>query len=184
MLVATARKQVQEVEALLQVETHRLADVEEEDSALAVDRAEAELAVAEARVRQSRSALGECVLRAPGPGVVVETLVGPGDVVGGPAGSPAVRYAAGTGRMVRVELEQEFAGRVRVGSKATVSEEEGGGGWGGRVSRVGEWYRRRWSLAEGPGLSTDVRTVECWITLAGSPRLRLGQRVQVRIEGE
>ena len=80
-----------------------------EDVEVEVRRAEYELKAAEARRDQARLALEECRLKAPRPGTVLRILVGPGDVLGGQPGQPAVLFAADGPQVIRATVEQEFA---------------------------------------------------------------------------
>ena len=86
-------------------------------------------------------------------------------------------------RLVRAEVEQEYASQVQVGQSATVQDDSGAAGtWHGRVARLSDWYTRRRSTLDEPLQLNDVRTLECLIALdPGQPPLRIGQRIRVTI---
>jgi hypothetical protein len=84
---------------------------------------------------------------------------------------------------MRKQVNQEFAGRVKVGQKALVKDDaRGGASWRGKVRRVAAWFEQRRPTSQDPSQYTDVRTVECLIDIApGQPLLRIGQRMRVMI---
>jgi multidrug resistance efflux pump len=180
---AAAEDQVKELEALERAEKQRLADLETQDPENDMRRAEKEVAVLQAKREQARLGLEECRLRAPMAGTVLRLLVGPGDLVGGLPKQPAVLFAADTPLVVRAEVEQEFAGRLAVGQTVVVQDEASSDGtWHGRVSRIARWYSQRRTVLNTPLQMTDVRTVECLISLdKGQAPLRIGQRVRVLV---
>jgi hypothetical protein len=113
-------------------------------------------------------------------------MVGPGDMLGAQR-QPAVLFAAEGPQVVRVDVEQEFVGRVRAGQSAVVEDDTSPGkSWRGKVERVADWVTQRRSVMQEPVEFNDVRTVETIITLEpGQEALRVGQRVRVRIgEGQ
>jgi multidrug resistance efflux pump len=183
--VAASEEKVHELEALERVESQRLADLQAQDLEGDIQRAEFELAAADARCEQARLALEECRLRAPGPGTVLRLLVGPGDVAGGRPGQPAVLFAGDGPQVIRATVEQEFAHRIRTGQLARVQDETDPSlSWRGRVERVADWYSQRRAMLHDPSQLSDVRTLECVIVLdPGQSRLRLGQSVRVLIGG-
>jgi multidrug resistance efflux pump len=136
-----------------------------------------------ARRDQAAQALAECSLRAPEAGTVLRVGAGKGDVLSGYAQQPAILFCGAGQRVVRAEVEQEFAGRVAVGQPAVVADDtRAGWRWRGRVEWVADWYLPRRQALPDPSLFQDVRTVECLIRLdPGQPPLRIGQRVRVLI---
>jgi multidrug resistance efflux pump len=181
--VAAAEDQVRELEALETAELGRLSELRRHDPQLDVRRAETDLARAEAGLQQARRDLQDCDLKAPQAGTVLRVLAGIGDLVGGPARQPAVLFCPAGPRLVRAEVEQEFAGRVAAGQPARVEDEfQPGVTWRGRVTRVSDWYAQRRSIAREGVPVPDVRTVECLIALdPGQPPVRIGQRVRITI---
>ncbi len=182
--VTSAAHLVKEAESLEKVEEGKLAELRLVDPELEVRNARTQVAVMESRLQQARDAVEECKLKAPQSGTVLRVLAGPGDLVGGPNRSPVILFAGDGPRLVRVEVEQEFARRVRVGLPARVEDDtDPSRFWLGKVMRISDWYtQRRAILQEGPSLH-DVRTVECLIALdPNQTPPRLGLRVQVGIQ--
>jgi multidrug resistance efflux pump len=182
--VSAGEVQVRELEALERVEAERSAGLEGQDVELETERAEIELKAAEARLEQARLALKECRLDAPESGRVLRVLVGPGDVLGGQQGQPAVLFAADGPQVIRATVEQEFAARVQEGQPALIEDDSNATdtSWRGRVERLAGWYSQRRTVLHDPSQMSDVRTLECVIMLEpGQPRLRLGQSVRVWI---
>jgi HlyD family secretion protein len=178
-----SEEKIREMEALERAEAERLAELEAQDVEVEVRRAEYELKAAEARREQARLALEECRVRAPRPGTVLRILVGPGDVLGGQPGQPAVLFAADGPRVIRATVEQEFASHVKEGEPALVRDEaDPTASWRGRVGRVAGWYNQRRNVLHDPSQLSDVRTLEFVIALEpGQPHLRLGQSVRIVI---
>jgi multidrug resistance efflux pump len=178
--VAIAEELVQELEAGEAAEQGKLRELETHDPRAEVNRARANLEAAESRLGQARRVQEECLLRAPRDGTVLRVLVGPGEV---PVGRPAVLFCPDRPRLVRAEVDQEFAGRVAVGQAARVQDDSTAGPtWQGEVVRVSDWYTQRRSVLPEPTQFNDVRTLECWVALApGRDTPRIGQRVRVTI---
>jgi multidrug resistance efflux pump len=174
---------IREMEALKRAESERLAELEVQDVEVEIRRAAYELMAAEARREQARLALEDCRVRAPRAGTVLRILVGPGDVLGGQPGQPALLFAADGPRVIRATVEQEFASRVKEGESALVQDEaDPTATWRGRVGRVAGWYNQRRNVLHDPSQLSDVRTLEFVIVLEpGQPRLRLGQSVRIFI---
>jgi multidrug resistance efflux pump len=175
---------VRELEALERVEQARLRELELNDVTAAVKTAQANVTAREARLDQARRAQEECALKAPADGTVLRVQVGPGEVLGPQPRQPAILFCPTGPRIIRAEVEQEFAGRVKAGQAATVQDDATGGPtWRGRVKSVSDWYTRRRSVMLEPSRFNDVRTLECLIALdPGQPPLRIGQRVRVTLK--
>ncbi|TMQ32591.1 MAG: biotin/lipoyl-binding protein [Planctomycetota bacterium] len=184
--LAAAQDEVKQLEAVEGAERARLTEVQLNDPALDVHQAELDVQLARVRLDQALRALDECSLKAPEAGTVMRILVGPGDILPRQPNQPAVRFALRGRRLVRAEVDQEFAGAVKVGQAALVQDDAPSGlTWRGRVSRVADWYTQRRNSVHEPFQLQDVRTVECLIALdAGQALPRLGQRVRVMIDGE
>jgi multidrug resistance efflux pump len=178
-----SEEKVRELEALEEAETHRLAELEDQDVEAGIRRAEWELKGAEARREQAKQALDDRRIRAPRSGTVLRILAAPGDVLGLGPGQPAVLFAADGPQVIRATVEQEFAGRIKEGEPALVHDEaEPSITWRGRVSRLAGWYSQRRTVLHDPSQLSDVRTLECLVLLdPGQPPLRLGQSVRVVI---
>jgi multidrug resistance efflux pump len=179
--LSASEEKVRELEALERIEEQRLAELDGQDVAVDLRRAELELAAAEARRDQAQRGWEECRLRAPGPGTVLRILAGPGDLIGVQPGQTAVLFAADGPQVIRATVEQEFAPRIQEGQPAVVQDEaEAASSWRGRVERIAGWYSQRRTVLHDSSQFSDVRTLECLIVLElGQPRLLLGQSVRV-----
>ncbi|HEV3118266.1 MAG TPA: hypothetical protein VGY58_14545 [Gemmataceae bacterium] len=184
--LAAAQNEVKQLEAGEQAERARLAEVQLNDPALDVQQAELDVKLAGVRLDEALHALDECSLKAPQAGTVLRILAGPGDILPKQPNQPAVLFALHGPRLVRAEVDQEFAPGVKVGQAASVQDDSPSGlTWRGRVLRVADWYTQRRNPVHEPFELRDVRTVECLIALdADQPLPRLGQRVRVTIMGE
>ncbi len=178
---AAAGDAVKELEAAEAAARHKLRELELSDPAVGIARAEADLKAKQARLDQAKHALDECVLRAPVDGKALRIFVNPGDVLSPQPKQPAVQFCPNAPRIIRAEVEQEFASRVAVGLPAQVGDDSSAGGtWRARVSRVSDWYTHRRSIVQEPLQFNDVRTLECILELEpGQPPLRMWQRVRV-----
>jgi multidrug resistance efflux pump len=181
--VITTRAEVKALEAQERAEREKLVGLKAIDPALAVRKARAERKLAQTRVEHARHELAECILKAPSAGRVERVQVGAGDIVTGQPGQTIVRFCPAEPPLIRAEIDQEFADRVRVGQVARVKDDaRGGAAWGGKVLRIAGLYERRRPTTTDPSAFTDVRTVECLIVLdPGQPPLRIGQRMRVMI---
>jgi hypothetical protein len=86
-------------------------------------------------------------------------------------------------RIVRLEIPQQYAARVRVGDAASVEDDPATGRtWQGTVLRLSDWITRRRSRSLEPFELNDVHTLEALIRIDPEPNdVRIGQRVLVRI---
>ena len=92
-------------------------------------------------------------------------------------------FAADGPQVVRAEVEQEFARRIKEGQPAVVQDEADATlTWRGRVERVASWYSQRRMVLREPDRLHDTRTLECLVVVEpGQPPLRLGERVRVLV---
>jgi multidrug resistance efflux pump len=181
-LRATAES-VKELEAAVRAEQEKLADLKGVDPAAEIARAEAGVAGREAQLAEARHHLDECTLRAPEAGKVLRIQVGVGDVLTGQPGQPVILFCPAKRRIVRAEVNQEFAGRVALGQPVRLEEDcNGKDTWHGKVVRLSDWYTRRRSVLNEPLQFNDVRTLECIVELdPNQPLPRIGQRMRVKI---
>jgi multidrug resistance efflux pump len=182
--VAIAREQVKELRATAQAaREQQQAEAELTNPAVGTREAEADVASCQARLGQARHTLEECKLRAPEAGSVLRVSARRGEALAGPGRETAILFCPDRPRLVRVEIEQEFIGRVKVGLAAEIEDEADPEiRWSGRVAAVGASFNQRRSIRQQPSQLEDVPVVECRIALdPGHPTLRIGQRVQVTI---
>ena len=180
-----ADAQAKAAEATVQAEEAKLRLLQLDDPSFGVRRAEAAVQGKEAQVRIAKLALQECTVLAPVKGQVERTLVSEGQALGPNPQQPAVLFAADGPRIIRTEIEQEWAGPVALGQAAAVVDFSGKGpAWHGRVTRVSDWYAHRRSMLMEPLQFNDVRTLECIVTLdPDQPPVKIGQRVRVALGG-
>jgi multidrug resistance efflux pump len=179
-----ARDLVKEGEAGERAEKEKLSALKKLDPDLDVRQARALKDAKEAQLEEAKYALREQVLRAPEDGIVLRVNVGPGDVLGPIPKDAAILFSASQRRIIRVSVEQEFAGRVKVGYSAEVQDYINPEGvWRGKVARVADVFMHtRTLLPQRFSLSgDDTRTLECIVVLDETGDLRLGQRVRVTI---
>jgi multidrug resistance efflux pump len=184
-LVEAGAEKVKEQEAALAAEKEKLRELRLADPAAQVERAEADVRAKQARLEEAQYALDECSVKAPVDGKVLRLMIGVGDVLSTQPRHPAVQFCPAGPRIVRAEVEQEFASRVAKGQAAFVQDDSNAGpGWRGKVVRVSDWYTHRRSMLQEPLQFNDVRTLECIVELdPGQPTPRVGQRVRVALGG-
>jgi multidrug resistance efflux pump len=182
-LVQAAASLVHRLQAVVLAERAKLHELETLDVGAAERLAGKEVEVTRVRVGEAELALDECGLRAPVAGTVLRVQVRLGDLLGGQPRPPAILFCPDGPRIIRAEVAQEFAGRVRVGQAVTIHDDiTGRGQWRGRVVRIADWFTHRRSMVLEPKQHNDVRTLECVIVLAkNQPPLRIGQRMRVKI---
>jgi multidrug resistance efflux pump len=183
--LTAAEEHVQELRAALQSETAKLHELQLHDPAVDVRRAELDVASARSKLAQAQQRLEECTLKAPEAGAVLRILASPGDVLSPQVRQATILFAPQSPRIVRAELDQEFAGRVREGQPAVIEDDAPSGqSWTGRVLRIADWYHSRRTILKEPAPPLDVKTVECLIEFdSGQTQPRLGQRVRVTVGG-
>jgi multidrug resistance efflux pump len=181
--LAIAAEQLREAEEGERAEAARLSELRLRDPQADVRRAEQEVAMLEARRGQARQALEECTVRAPQPGTVSRLLAAPGDVLGTQSPRPALLFCPDGPRLVRAEVEQEFAGRLALGQPVRIEDDViAGQTWEGKVVRIADSYRQRRPNPSEPAQLSDARTLEVLVALeAGQAPVRLGQRVRLRM---
>jgi multidrug resistance efflux pump len=181
--VASSAEHVRELEQAEKLERENLRVLELKDPELEVNSTRAEVATMRARLRQAEETLEEYTLRAPAAGKVLRILVSRGELLSTQPKPAAIQFCPDRPRVIRAEVDQAFAQRLKVGQPALV-EDDGNSEktWTGHVSRVADWYTQRRMIAEEQLQMKDVRTLECIITLdPKQPPVRIGQRVRVTV---
>jgi multidrug resistance efflux pump len=184
--VRTAEQVVTRAKAAQRGEEARLAALKAQDPELGVRLAEEDVAAKEAELKRAQQAVDECVVKAPFDGTPLRVLLSVGEVAGPQSRQPALWFCPKGLRIIRAEVEQEFAGRIEKLKDQPVRIEDdatGQGSWTGHVRRIGDWYTQRRSVMHEPLQFNDVRTLECIVTVDpdkdGQPHLLIGQRVRV-----
>jgi multidrug resistance efflux pump len=182
-----AREQVAKLEAAEQVEQEKLRALELRNPTQDVARAEAEVNIRRAGSDKARYALRQYTLTAPVDGHVLRVLTQPGDLFDPRARRPSLLFLPKGPRIVRAEVEQEFAARVVLGQRAEVTDDTNweGPAWTGHVVRIADWYAPRRLVLPDVSQLQELPTLECIIQLEASPvQPRIGQRVRVRLVGK
>lgn len=152
--------------------------------------ADAAVSQAKAEVDKAKAALKLCTVKSHVPGIVERVAVSPGDVMGIGSRATAVWFVPSGPRIVRAEVEPEFAYRVTMDADATKKREvtvydfsDSKRTYKGVLTRVGTSFLPKRSGTDGL-LGGDSRVLECNIEVAdwapkGGPPLRVGQKVRV-----
>jgi multidrug resistance efflux pump len=182
-LVASTAQRVKEFEEVVRTEQYKLTELELQDPVVELQRVQAEVAAMRARWLQAERVLEDHTLRAPIAGQVLRTFVSPGELLGLSPKRMAIQFCPDRPRLVRAEVDQAFAPRVKAGLPVVVEDDSSAGTtWRGHVMRLSDWYTQRREVAEEQFQLKDVRTLECVIVLdPGQPPLRIGQRVRATI---
>jgi multidrug resistance efflux pump len=150
-----------------------------------ITRAEQQVKEKQAVRDQAQFALDQCELKAPVDGVVMRVNVNAGDLLGQQPHQPAILFCPATPRIIRAEVQQEFANRVSVGARATIQDESNSAGlWYGKVTRLADVYIQRRPIVQQdqPFQLNDVRTREFIVELdPGQPPLSINQRMRVTL---
>jgi multidrug resistance efflux pump len=183
---AAAEEQAKKAQAGVRAEEKKLEALKlrARDLPLEVTRAEQDVAAKKAVLAKAEYAVEQCAVRAPADGRVLRLAVQAGDLLGPQPKTPPLIFCPARPRVVRAEVEQEFADRAAVGQTALIQDDTKGDGrtWTGKVARLADWMAPRRSILPDPSQFFDVRTLECVIHLdPGQPPLRIGQRVRIRL---
>jgi multidrug resistance efflux pump len=184
--VQAARKLAEKADAGVRAEQAKLAALQAAAPVSAVPLAEINVKAKRKQVEIAEYGVEECTVKAPYKGTVLRSTVTVGEVLGPNPQKAAMTFCPTGPRIVRAEVEQEFAGRVALGMRARIQDDmTGAGDWHGKVVRLSDWYAHRRSILMEPLQYNDVRTLECVIHLDPNSQsgLRIGQRVRVTLEG-
>lgn len=137
----------------------------------------------QAQLDEAQNAVNECVVRAPVDGTPLRILINVGETLGTNPRQPAIQFAAQRPLLVRAEVEQEFVDHVHEGQNVVIEDHVTSKELArGKVSSIAHWYSpRRTASPEMLAMSSDVRTLECIITIdSRRQEIRIGQRVRVK----
>jgi multidrug resistance efflux pump len=172
---------------LKQAELEGLKSAREKQVLPLVASGEAEVKRYEALVDEARTAVNMCTVRTKLSGTVERVNFGPGDVIGISTRTPAVILVPAGPRIVRAEIEADFAhrvGRDKIGKEVTVYDNTDSKiTYKGRVDRIGDTFLPKRSSGDGM-IPNETRVLEAIIVVensspAGQPPLRVGQKVRV-----
>jgi multidrug resistance efflux pump len=174
---------VRALEAVVQVEEAKLRVIDAVDPKAALRSAQIDVDAKKLLIQKAEYAVEKCIVRAPRKGTVLRMLVSPGEMLGPNPRQPAVLFCPSGPRIVRAEVEQEYADRVVLNQSASIQDaDHPKGTWRGKVTRIADWYTQRRSIMPEPLQFSDVRTLECIVELEpNQPPLKIGQRVRVTL---
>jgi multidrug resistance efflux pump len=154
-----------------------------------VDEARAAVEQAKAELAKAQAVLELCVVRAKSAGTVAQVSIGAGTTMGVSTRAPALWLIPAGERVVRAEVEAEFAHRVGpnlVGKTVTIADHTDPKlTYTGVVQYVPPIFLLKRGNAEN-FMGGDTRVIEMLIKVpdyapAGKPPLRVGQRVRVNL---
>ncbi|HEX6159629.1 MAG TPA: efflux RND transporter periplasmic adaptor subunit [Thermoanaerobaculia bacterium] len=190
--LAVARSRIGEADAdirLFEAEVARAQHLFREDvgSKQAVDKAQRDLEAARARrgssvaeVRRLEALVEKTVITAPIDGVVITRHVHPGETI--TVGDPVIAIADLKRTRVEAEIDEFDAARVQLGGKAIVKAEGYDGQWRGTIEEIPDTVVNRRLKPVDPSKPIDARVLLVKIAFDEAAPLKLGQRVEVRIE--
>lgn len=159
------------------------------DPQVKVKEADAAVRQAEAEQTKAQSAVDLCVVKAKTDGTVEQITIGAGTTMGVGTRGQALWLIPNGPRVVRAEVEAEFAHRVGpelVGKTVTVSDHTDPKlTYSGTVRRIPPVFLLKRATSEN-FLGGDTRVIEAVIEVSdpaptGKPPLRVGQRVRVNL---
>jgi len=159
---------------------HRAASIAEV-RAVDVDYAESQLALARAQLASSEAQVEQSLLRAPIAGVVLDTLLQPGEL----AGTPVLSLGATDAMAVEAYVYDTDIRRVRLGATATITSYAFTGELTGKVTDVAPVLRSSPAMPIGPEAASDRRVAKVRIALEPADAKRVAnlsnQQVEVKI---
>jgi len=155
------------------------AEAREEDRA----KAEAEVALARARLAESRAYLEKSYIRAPISGVILRKLRHNGESVSTQFDSPVITMADDSTLRVRLDVDESDVSKLNVGQQAYVTAEAyGTRKFRGHVIRVGRILGKKNVRTDEPSEHVDTKILETLVELDPGQPLPLGLRVDSFVE--
>ncbi len=191
--LAVARARVSEAQAdtrLFEAEVARARHLFQEDvgSKQAWDKAERDLdsararaASASAEVRRLEALVEKTVITAPIDGVVITRHVHAGETI--ETGDAIVTVADLKKTRVEAEIDEYDTARIRLGANVDVTAEGFGRTWRGTIEEIPDAVVNRRLNPQDPSKPIDTRVLLVKVAFAEPTPLKLGQRVEVRMDG-
>ncbi|HET6329840.1 MAG TPA: efflux RND transporter periplasmic adaptor subunit [Holophagaceae bacterium] len=151
-----------------------------EDAQTQLELLEAKVQEASSEAGQLRSLLAKREVRAPINGVVLERFTNAGEAVS--PGAKVVRVADLSRTRIEAEVDEFDLSRLHIGSLVEIAAEGDSGRWQGRVEELPDAVGPRKLKPEDPARPTDIRVLLVKIAPLGSLPLKLGQKVELRIQ--
>lgn len=182
----SGEKGVEALRETILIEEAKLRGLETHNPNSAVLMASADLSIREAQKQKAEFAYNECFVKAPFDGEVLRIFISPGETLGPNPRTPALILCPEKAKIVRAEVEQEFARSLKLGQTAIIQDDTAlsQDTWKGKVTKIGGLYTHRRSILMDPGQMNDVRTMECIIEVETNDKLRpllIGQKMRVTL---
>jgi RND family efflux transporter MFP subunit len=190
--LSVARARVGEADAdirLYQAETERAKSLWQVDigsrqawekSERDVDAARARRASAAAEVQRLEALVDKTVITAPIDGVVITRHVHAGETIA--AGDPIISVANLERTRVEAEIDEFDVARVRLGATVEIAAEGFERPWRGTIEEIPDAVVNRRLKPQDPSKPIDTRVLLVKVAFAEPTPLKLGQRVEVKIE--
>jgi RND family efflux transporter MFP subunit len=191
--LSVARARVGEADAdirLFEAEVARAQHLFREDvgSKQAWDKADRDLDSARARrssagaeVRRLEALVEKTVITSPIDGIVITRHSHAGETID--VGDPIVTVADLKKVRVEAEIDEFDTARIRLGAPVAVSAEGFGRTWRGTIEEIPDSVVNRRLNPQDPSKPIDTRVLLVKVAFAEATPLKLGQRVDVRIDG-
>lgn len=153
-------------------------DYEQAETQLSLVQAQRESA--QEQSGQLRAALSKLAISSPIAGVVVERDANPGELLA--PGAHLMRIVDLSRVRVEAEVDEYDVPRLRVGAAVEVLAEGADRAWSGRVEEIPDSVTGRQLKALDPSRPVDIRVALVKVALDHPDGLKLGQRVELRIE--
>lgn len=184
--IEAGRREVNALRAVVTAEEANLERIKKGRPDPKIDQSIKNVEMKKALLDQAREAFDRCSLKAPQDGLILQIQATVGTQFSAQPNHPAVIMAPNQSRIVRVEVDQEFASRITLGAVAQIQDEFNNSGptYVGKVLRIGEAFLRK-RPEFGPEIITsngDNRVLEVIVSLEdANPMPKLGQRMRVNI---
>jgi RND family efflux transporter MFP subunit len=146
-----------------------------------LDSARARRASAAAEVRRLEALVEKTVIVAPIDGVVITRHAHAGETV--ETGDAIVTVADLEKVRVEAEIDEFDTARIRLGASVSVSAEGFGRTWRGTIEEIPDAVVNRRLNPQDPSKPIDTRVLLVKVAFAEATPLKLGQRVDVKIDG-
>ena len=146
-----------------------------------LDAAPPRLASAASEVRRLEALVGKTIITAPIDGVVIARAVHAGETVA--EGDELLTIANLDKTRVEAEIDEYDVARMQLGATVKVTAEGFARGWKGTIEEIPDSVVNRRLKPQDPSKPIDTRVLLVKVAFAEETPLKLGQRVEVRIDG-
>ncbi len=184
--ISAGQAMVSSAKARVAAEKTKLKKLQEIDTTPEdVTRAQADVDARQAELEKAEKAREQLYqVRAPARGRILRVQTAAGELTGPQSPLVPVEFCPEEERIVRTEVMQDWANKVKVGQECEIRDDGiSGHRWKGKVTHVADWFTHKRSIIQEPFQLNDVRTLECRVSIeGGADRLRIGQRLRVTIK--